>query len=93
MIGLQGGQAFFDGGADRVGAAIDAALVTIEFNAAFRSQHVLGTPPLQRLADQGLIGAQPVEPGGIEMRIAQIKRPVQHASTVFRCRRHAIGVR
>ena len=82
--------------ADRLGPAVDDALHALgelhAGHAALAAQHDLRAFGLQALADELLVGAEAIQRRGVEQRDAEVERVVQELRTLFRPRRHAIGV-
>src|SRR5687767_650079 len=79
---------------DRLGPSVDLALaLRIPEHAAFGGEDELVAPRLERPAEQRLIGAEAVQRGRVEMRVAGIQRLEEHGRRCLRLRRRAVGVR
>ena len=83
MIGLEPGERLFDATADRGGAAIDAAFVTIGGDAHFGTEEECVAPTLERLADQCFIVADAINIRGVEMVITNIERAAQQPDRII----------
>ena len=91
VIGLQQLQRGFERGADRLGAAVDPALVAIDDDPGFRRQHEFAAPRFQRTADQRFVVPQPIDSRGIEVVIPQIERAVQQSLAIGIGWRRTVG--
>ena len=91
VIGAQQPQRDLKLFADGLGLAIDAALVAAGEYAHLAGQKHFFAPTLQRFAHQRLVVAQAIEPGGIEMVIAQLDRAVQQGNRIGIGRTRTIG--
>ncbi len=79
VVGLQAAEAVLQRLAQGGRAAIDQALaVLVEPQAALGSQVERAVAVLQHLADQGLVGAEAIERGGVEVGVARVERALEH---------------
>ncbi len=73
-VGLQALQAIVAGLLDRLGPAVDHPHPVHAGHAALGGQDVFLPAALQGVADQGLVGAEAVERGGVQEAVAEVER-------------------
>ena len=93
LVGVEPPQGVLDGGADVLGAAVQAGgAAAVEGETELGGDHHLVSDRSQRPADELLVGERPVDLGGVEERDAEVDRLADERDAVLLVEVQAVGM-